>query len=163
MTPSSRVPPTRYVVERLGPPDRARANALFAMMAAVFEEPQEELGDGYLDRLLARDDFFVLAASASAPAEAGGAGALVGGLTAHALPMTRAEATEIFVYDVAVHASHQRRGVGRLLMSHLEDISRGPLAAELFVAADDEDEHALDFYRALGGKSSPVTVFTFSR
>jgi aminoglycoside 3-N-acetyltransferase I len=31
----------------------------------------------------------------------------------------------------------------------------------LFVAADDEDTHALDFYRALGGAGAAVTMFTF--
>jgi aminoglycoside 3-N-acetyltransferase I len=30
------------------------------------------------------------------------------------------------------------------------------------VLADDEDQHALDFYRALGGAASPVTMFDFS-
>jgi hypothetical protein len=34
--------------------------------------------------------------------------------------------------------------------------------AELFVAADNEDTHALDFYRALGGTASPVTIFEFA-
>jgi hypothetical protein len=32
----------------------------------------------------------------------------------------------------------------------------------LFVPADMEDEHALEFYSALGGAPAPVTIFTFS-
>jgi aminoglycoside 3-N-acetyltransferase I len=30
-----------------------------------------------------------------------------------------------------------------------------------FVPADDDDRHALDFYRALGGVPAAVTIFTF--
>ena len=33
---------------------------------------------------------------------------------------------------------------------------------DIFVPADDDDIHALDFYRALGGEESPVTFFTFA-
>jgi hypothetical protein len=32
----------------------------------------------------------------------------------------------------------------------------------VLVAAHDDDGHALDFYRAVGGAPSPVTFFTFS-
>ena len=31
----------------------------------------------------------------------------------------------------------------------------------VFVAADDADAHALEFYRAVGGVASPVTMFVF--
>jgi aminoglycoside 3-N-acetyltransferase I len=34
---------------------------------------------------------------------------------------------------------------------------------EQFVVADNEDEHALDFYRALGAVPSAVTMFEFRR
>jgi aminoglycoside 3-N-acetyltransferase I len=34
---------------------------------------------------------------------------------------------------------------------------------EVFVPADNDDQHALDFYRALGGSPSSVTFFTFLR
>jgi aminoglycoside 3-N-acetyltransferase I len=88
---------------------------------------------------------------------------IVGGLTAHTLPMTRSESREIFIYDIAVRASHQRRGVGRLLMSHLARLAGEAGIADMFVPADDEDSHALEFYRALGGVASPVTFFTFGR
>lgn len=32
---------------------------------------------------------------------------------------------------------------------------------ELFVPADNEDTHGLDFYRSLGAESAAVTHFTF--
>ena len=84
-----------------------------------------------------------------------------GGLTAHTLPMTRSESREIFIYDVAVRADHQRRGVGRLLLRHLARLANDAGIVDLFVPADDEDVHALEFYRALGGAASRVTFFSF--
>jgi aminoglycoside 3-N-acetyltransferase I len=86
-------------------------------------------------------------------------GDLVGGLTAHTLPMTRTQISELFIYDLAVRPEHQRRGVGCGLISHLRNAAA---AAEIFVAVDDEDAHALDFYRAVGGAAAPVTIFTFT-
>jgi aminoglycoside 3-N-acetyltransferase I len=140
---------------RLGAGDRDLARALFAMMAAVFEAESKPLGDAYLDRLLARDDFWALAAFEGDE--------IVGGVTAHTLPMTRSESSEVFVYDVAVRADRQRRGVGRRLMIELQDLAAAGGIRVLFVPADDEDVHALDFYRALGGRASPVTIFDFTR
>jgi aminoglycoside 3-N-acetyltransferase I len=48
-----------------------------------------------------------------------------------------------------------------LLTSLLEAASAAGIG-EAFVPADDEDAHALDFYRALGGVGAQVTIFTFS-
>ena len=47
---------------RLQPGDRDLTRALFVLMADVFGEPCEVISDGYLDRLLAREDFWALAA-----------------------------------------------------------------------------------------------------
>ncbi len=96
-------------VRRLGIGDRALARRLFAMMADVFAEPTGPLSDCYLDGLLVRDGFWPLVAFEGAE--------VIGGLTAHTLPLTRTEAVELFVYDVAVRADRQRRGVGRALMA----------------------------------------------
>ena len=87
---------------------------------------------------------------------------IVGGITAHVLPMTRSELSALFIYDVAVRADHQRKGVGRHLISALRDDAAAAQIGDVFVPADNEDLHALDFYRALGGVPSPVTFFTFS-
>lgn len=139
---------------RLTPDDREQARALFATMAEVFGEEHEVLGDDYLDRLLSRLDFWAIAAFAD--------GAIVGGLTAHTLAMTRTESSEILLYDIAVREDHQRRGVGRRLIETLREEAAAAGVEDVFVPVDDDDAHALEFYRALGGAPSPVTFFTFS-
>jgi aminoglycoside 3-N-acetyltransferase I len=87
---------------------------------------------------------------------------IIGGVTAHTLPMTRAESSEIFIYDIAVRDDYQRRGVGRHLMTTLREGAAALGICNVFVPADNDDIHALNFYQALGGVGSPVTFFTFS-
>ena len=123
-------------------------------MAEVFDEPAAAVGDAYLDALLRREDFWAIAALAD--------GEVVGGLTAHTLPMTRSESAELFIYDVAVRADRQRQGVGRQLLAALRDAAARAGIADVFVPAETEDVHALDFYRALGGDPTPVVMFTFA-
>jgi aminoglycoside 3-N-acetyltransferase I len=139
---------------RLRAGDRDIARRLFAVMAEVFDEPGEPLSDRYLDALLSRETFWAIAAFARDE--------VVGGLTAHTLPMTRAEYSEVFIYDVAVRADHQRRGIGRQLVTLLRASAAEAGIEDLFVPADTDDTHALDFYRALGGAPAAVTMFTFS-
>lgn len=140
-------------IRRLGPGDREPARALFAAMAAVFEEKSGDLGDDYVDALLARDSFWALAAERD--------GEVAGGLTAHVVPLTRVEGAEVFVYDVAVATRHRRTGVGRALLGELRRLCDESGIRVAFVAADEEDVEAHDFYRALGGDGAPVTIFTF--
>lgn len=142
-------------LRRLTTGDREVARALFALLASEFEEDGEPLGDPYLDRLLARPDFWAIAAFAD--------GEVGGGLTAHTLPMTRAETAELFIYDIAVRADFRRTGVGRRLVAALRDAAAAQGIGDVFVPADDDDRHALDFYLAIGGVPAPVTIFTFSR
>ncbi len=140
-------------VQRLGVVDIEVARALFATMTRVFATPGEALSDAHLTRLLGRDDFWALAAFVD--------GQMVGGLTAHTLPLTRAEVSEVFIYDIAVVPDWQRHGVGRQLMSTLRSQAAAAGISVVFVPADNEDTHALSFYEALGGVPAPVTIFTF--
>jgi aminoglycoside 3-N-acetyltransferase I len=122
-------------------------------MADVFAEPREHLSDSYLDDLLSREAFWAVAAVSGDD--------VVGGLTAHTLPMTRTESAEVFIYDIAVRPEHQRLGIGRRLVTGLRAAASDIGIRDVFVPVDSADEHALDFYRALGGISAPVTIFTF--
>jgi aminoglycoside 3-N-acetyltransferase I len=141
-------------LKRLKAGDRELAKVLFPLMSEVFEEGSGKLSDGYIDRLLGREDFWAIAAFVGND--------IVGGITAHTLPMTRAEYSEIFIYDIAVRREHQRKGIGRRLVEELRAQAAGMGITDLFVPADNEDAHALDFYRALGGEAAPVTIFTFT-
>ena len=141
--------------KRLTSSDREEAQRLFTLMAEVFSDDCHPLSGDYLDQLLSREAFWAIAAFAGDD--------LIGGVTAHTLPMTKTEAAELLIYDIAVRRDHQRKGVGRHLVAALcEQASRFGIQ-DVFVPADNDDVHALDFYRALGGEPSPVTLFTFSR
>lgn len=140
-------------IDRLSSADMAAARTLFATMARVFEDEAGALSDRYLTLLLERADFWALSATID--------GEIVGGITAYTLPLARAEVRELFIYDLAVVPASQRRGVGRQLVSALRSQAASEGIAVAFVPADNEDTHALDFYRAIGGVPSPVTIFTF--
>lgn len=140
-------------LRRLSTNNLALARRTLELMAQVFEEPSSDLSDDYLSALLARAEFWVVAALKD--------GTPVGGITAHALPMTRSEATELFIYDLAVDPAHQRAGIGRALVNALRAEAAAQGITVAFVPADNDDEHALEFYRALGGAAAPVTIFTF--
>jgi len=141
-------------VKRLTPEGREEARRVFAMMAEIFTEDCDPLSDRYLGQLLRGKEFWALAAFANDH--------IIGGLTAHTLPMTRTESSEIFIYDIAVRSEYQRKGVGRSLLNALCEQASEAGIQEVFVSADDNDVHALDFYRNLGGTPSPVTIFSFS-
>jgi aminoglycoside 3-N-acetyltransferase I len=142
-------------VKRLSSNDQPDARRLFTILAEVFEETCAPLSDTYLHELLRRKDFWALAAFADDD--------IIGGVTAYALPMTRAESAEMFVFDVAVQSPHRKKGIGRRLLTALRKQASEAGIHELFVAADNADEHALDFYRRLGGEATLSTVFVFSR
>lgn len=140
-------------IRRLTVADVALARRVFLTMTEVFEDPGEPLGDAYLATLLARPDFWAFAAVDGDD--------VLGGITAHTLLMTRNESREVFIYDLAVVPDRQRQGVGRRLVSALRDAAAAEGIEVAFVPADNEDTHALDFYRAIGGVLAPVTIFTF--
>jgi aminoglycoside 3-N-acetyltransferase I len=140
-------------IQRLSSKNGQTGLAVFAMMASVFDEPFATPSLNYVDRLLRREDFWVIAALAKDTP--------IGGLTGFVLPMIHSETAELLIHDIAVLPAHQRQGVGRRLV----DVARR-LAAErgvktAWVPADNEDRHALDFYHSIGGQAAPVTIFTF--
>lgn len=144
---------SRLSYRRMTANDAGLATALFEMMAAVFEEARSEVARGHVEQLLRREDFIAIGAFFDREP--------VGGLTAFLLPLTRSARNEIFLYDIAVRPSHQRLGIGRHLVRMAREIALASGAQSAWVAADNEDEHALDFYRAIGGEGSPATIFAF--
>ncbi len=138
-------------VVRLGPMDHGLARQTFLLLATIFDEHREPLSEPYVTELLGHDRLLAYAAVTGARP--------VGGLVAHVLPGTARERAEVFLYDIAVDAAHRGEGVGRSLVQALRADAARHGARTIFVAADDADTGALDFYHSLGAHGSPVTVF----
>lgn len=149
----------KVTMRRLTVADTALATQMFATLSEIFETDYEPLDNAGLLALLSRDDFWAMAAVAVRPDAS--VVEVVGGATGYTLPLTRAPIQELFLYDIAVRPRWQRLGVGRALLTRLSEEAAAAGIQEIFVFADNEDEHALDFYRALGGSAAAVTGFSF--
>lgn len=143
-----------WVIERIASGQRDRAKELFALLSEVLGDKGRPAGDAYIDRLLRQDSFWAFAAIED--------DRVVAGLTAHVLPMTKAECSELLIYDIAVAEKYQRRGIGRQLIEAARK-EAAPYGIEVvFVLADNEDTHALRFYKRVGAIGSPVTLFEWN-
>lgn len=140
-------------IKRLQVTEVELARQLFVVMAEAFEEERRPLTKQYVERLLQQPDFWALAALRGDE--------VLGGLTAHTLPMTREESSELFIYDIAVAHAERRQGIGRRLVESLRAAAAENGIAVTFVPAEADDRPAVDFYRALGGEASAVTFFVF--
>jgi aminoglycoside 3-N-acetyltransferase I len=137
-----------FEVRRLGPGESRAAQALNALFAEVFEDPQSYAqappGADYLESLLARDGVFALTATAD--------GRLVGGLVAYELPKFEQARSEIYIYDLAVAETYRRRGVATALIGELQRIARARGAWVIYVQADYGDDPAIALYDKLGAR-----------
>ncbi len=126
---------------------------MFAVMVAAFGETPEPLSDEYVQQLLASRSFWAVAAFEG--------DRVVGGITAHTIPMTRSHSAELFVYDLAVHEDSRRHGIGALLVDTLRALAADAGITVVFVPADADDDDALAFYRSQRCEESPVSIFTW--
>jgi aminoglycoside 3-N-acetyltransferase I len=142
-------------IMKLGAGDLSVFEKLIDLFREIFEmEDPDAAARTYLGELLEKPGFSVYAATYQSE--------VVGGLTAYELPLYYSEGSEVYIYDIAVTTAHQRKGIGKALLSALlEDCRRGRITT-LFVDADQADEHALDFYHSTGGKAAEVIQFTYS-
>ncbi len=137
-----------FVIRQLGPDDLALMDGLVAMFGEAFDDPATYTGNrpdaDYLRRLLGGDSFIALAALDG--------DAVVGGIAAYELRKFEQARSEIYLYDLAVAASHRRQGVATALISMLKQVAARRGASVIFVQADTqpEDEPAIALYTTLG-------------
>jgi aminoglycoside 3-N-acetyltransferase I len=98
--------------------------------------------DAYLKDLLARDDIIVIVAIIASE--------VVGGLAAYELRKFEQERSEIYIYDLAVSASHRRRGIATALIEKMKTFARKRGAYVIYVQADYGDDPAIALYSKLG-------------
>lgn len=119
--------------------------ALIYLFEEVFEMknfilPPKE----HLQYVLDRPGFFVFVAIQD--------NQIVGGLTAYTFEQYYAQKPLAYVFDLAVKAQFQRKGIGKKLMAAITSFCQQIGYEEVFVQADKVDDYALDFYR-----STPIT------
>ncbi|MFZ4193354.1 GNAT family N-acetyltransferase [Paenibacillus sp. NPDC058898] len=87
---------------------------------------------------------------------------VIGGLTGYELPMYDQMGSTLYLYDIAVGMNYQRKGIGSSLVRQLVEYCKSKQINDIFVQAEAIDQHAVDFYRKLGGEISSVCHFTFT-
>lgn len=131
---------------QLASQDLTRFRQLMGVFSKAFEDPEAYAGappsDAYLQRLLSKPTVIALAAEAE--------GAVVGGLVAYVLEKFERERSEIYIYDLAVLASHRRQGIARDLILLLKRIAQDVGAYVIYVQADLGDDPAIQLYTSLG-------------
>ena len=142
-----------FQIKRLTKEHLADFQALVNLFNTVFEEASKIGSETHLLKLLGNENFIALAALAE--------NEVMGGLTAYELPMYYSDSSEIFLYDLAVKPEYQRMGVGKRLIERLKNYCAEQGIKEFFVMAHVEDEHAIEFYHATGGKSENVVNFLY--
>ena len=140
-------------IKRLTKEDLSNFTALINLFNLVFEEESKIGSEANSLRLLNNDGFIAIVAIAE--------NEVVGGLTAYELPMYYSDSSEIFLYDLAVKPDYQRNGIGKGLLHSLREYCIQNGIKDFFVMAHEEDEHAIEFYRATGGKAEKVFNFVY--
>ena len=98
--------------------------------------------ESYLNRLLGSDYFIALVALQDSE--------VVGGIAAYELIKFEQERSEIYIYDLAVTATHRRQGIATALIQELKKLAEVRGAYVVFVQADIDDEPAIALYTRLG-------------
>lgn len=126
--------------------DVALMEALLGTFADAFDDADSYNGNrpgaGYLRALLGGDSFIALAALNNDQ--------VVGGIAAYELKKFEQQRSEIYIYDLAVAASHRREGIATALILELRKIAAARGAYVIFVQADLGDAPAIALYTKLG-------------
>lgn len=82
----------------------------------------------------------------------------VGFVLAHELPRRHGDRSKLFVYEVDVAESHQRRGIGKALLARLAELARERGIRIGFVLTDHDNVPANALYGGAGRASSRGVV-----
>jgi aminoglycoside 3-N-acetyltransferase I len=135
-----------FSIRTLGAQDLDAMRGMLEVFAEAFDDAESYRsappGDAYLERMLGGDSFIALAALDGCQ--------VIGGIAAYDLQKFEQERSEIYIYDLAVAPSHQRRGVATALIGELKRVAKARRAWVIFVQADLGDEPAIALYEKLG-------------
>lgn len=134
--------------------DESSFSKLVLLFNKEFESPDSNyVNDNNIRSLIAKPDFICFVAFIGDE--------VVGGLTGYELLMYNQKGSSMYLYDLAVDKNYQRRGIGSNLVGELMDYCRSKDIKDLFVQANVEDQHAIEFYNKIGGDDSETVQFSF--
>ncbi len=135
-----------YRYQQVGADDLSLMQQLLDCFAEAFQEPEnytdKRPDQAYLAELLASDSFIALVALDG--------DRVVGGLAAYELKKFEQKRSEIYIYDLAVCASHRRQGIATRLINELKPIARQRGAWVIYVQADKGDTAPTELYNKMG-------------
>lgn len=141
-------------IQKLGPKEITNFIELILIFEDVFEMEEFNLpNELHFQNLLSKEDFIVFVATKD--------NKVIAGLTAYILPQYYSAKPSVYIYDIAVQTDFQRNGLGSDLLKELNHYCKDKGMKEIFVQADLEDDHAIEFYRANGGSPMSVVHFTY--
>ncbi|MCP4683842.1 MAG: GNAT family N-acetyltransferase [bacterium] len=97
----------------------------------------------HLEKLLARDDVFLIVAREDAIP--------VGYLLAYSLPRVDRDQEMILLYDMEVAESHRRKGLGKALINQLRAECVGDNIMKMWVITERSNAAAVRLYESTGG------------
>lgn len=129
---------------------------LIRIFGDVFEiENLKILDNNYLKSLLDKPDFLVLIGKYN--------NEVIGGLAVYILHRYYSTKPVAYIYDVGVMPNHQRKGVGKKLISYLTKYCEENGFEDAYVEAETEDLQAVNFYKTTKITSElQATHFTYS-
>lgn len=142
------------IVRQLTPDDVGLLKTLMTVFGDAFSDAHTYTGyrpsDGYSRRLLGSESLIALVALSE--------GNVVGGIAAYELMKFEQERSEIYIYDLAVAATHRRAGIATALIAELKSIAKARGAYVIFVQADtgDDDLPAVALYTKLGTREDVI-------
>ena len=105
------------LIKRLEKEDLVVFEKLIQLFHEVFKSSwTASAKPSYLHGMLEQTTFIAIAALCK--------NEVIGGLTAHELPMYYKESSEIFIYDLAVSPDFRRKGTGKQLISALKKVNK---------------------------------------
>jgi aminoglycoside 3-N-acetyltransferase I len=142
-------------IEKLTGSDLDKFIGLIRLFKDVFEMKDFRIpGEKYLKQLLEKDDFFVFVALMD--------NIVVGGLTSYIMHQYYSTSPLVYIYDIAVKAEFQRKGIGKMLIAANNDYCREIGVEAVMVQADEPDGHAIEFYRSTGATAENVIHFEYT-
>lgn len=141
---------------RLQKEDLRQFVELIKLFEEVFEMENFSIpNDRHLQELLNRDDFDAFVAKKN--------GLVVGGLTTYLLKQYYSEKPIAYIYDLAVNINYQRQGIGKRLIEEDKNYYLAKGFEDMFVQAEIEDDHAIEFYRSTSpSEEKQIIYFSYS-